>query len=311
MSQNSTSNPVTTAISTEPISIPMTSNDPSTPFVVLMSLLPKNLISFITGWLARLKLPEPLQRTLNGAFVGAFKINMNEAELGLSDYKSIEDVFTRKLKAGLRTIQGKLVSPADGFLARSGPIKAGQLIQAKGLTYDARELVFGGYNVAAPLRDSSWFTTVYLAPHNYHRVHSSVSGRLTCIRHLPANLWPVNLPFVENLPRLFCRNERLVFDIETEDGGVVHAVMVGAFNVGRMETPHLKEFATNEWESNSNPQPKEFRLNPAIELKAGDELGTFLLGSTVVLVFDQKAAVQFQPVQAEGNKPILMGQALS
>jgi len=307
MSEITASNPLVAESSASPVR----STDPLTPFVVFMRILPRNVISFCVGWLARLKLPEALQRTLNGAFIGAFKINMVEAELLPEAYESIEAVFTRKLKPGSRAVGGDLVSPADGFLARSGPVSGGQLIQAKGLGYDARELVFGGFSLSAPAADYTWFTTIYLAPHNYHRVHAPVSGRLTCVRHLPGSLWPVNIPFVENLPRLFCRNERLVFDIEIEGGGLVHAVMVGAFNVGRMETPHLPDFATNDWDGIQNPQAREFRLSPGVDLHAGDELGTFLLGSTVVLVFDQKAAARFQPVQAEGNRPILMGHKLS
>ena len=292
-------------------------------FVLFMRVLPRNLLSYAAGWVARLRLPPIVQQQCNRVFVRIFRINMNEAERSLSTYTSIEDVFGRKLKAGSRSILGSFVSPSDGFLARSGPIQAGQLIQAKGLYYQARELVFGGFECAEPEPEYTWFTTVYLAPHNYHRVHAPVAGRLTCIRHLPASLWPVNLPFVEHLPRLFCRNERLVFDIRLVDGetnadaGIVHAVMVGAFNVGRMITPFLPDFATNDWERIKSPRAREFRLNeqkpggPSLDLKAGEELGTFLLGSTVVLVLDQRAASRFRPVQAEGNRPILMGQALS
>ena len=283
----------------------------SASFILLMRILPRNLISFVTGWVARLRMAAPVQGLLNQLFVKVFKINIAEAEFPLNHYQSIEAVFTRKLKSRSRTIEGQLVSPADGFLARSGPIVTGQLLQAKGLTYDAAELVFGGFAGPPLKRDYTWFTTVYLAPHNYHRVHSSVAGRLICVRHIPGSLWPVNVPFVENFPGLFCRNERLIFDVETEGGGLVHAVMVGAFNVGRVETPHLPGFATNDWARIKNPQAREFHLNPGVNLVAGDELGTFLLGSTVVLVFDRLAAERFHPVQAEGNRPILMGQKLN
>ena len=289
--------------------------DNQTPFIVLMQILPRNLISFFTGCMARLVLPGPFQGILNRVFVGLFKINMSEAEQPLANYPSIEAVFTRKLKQSARLIESAsdraLVSPSDGFLARSGPIVSGQLLQAKGLDYDAVDLVYGSFAAKAPKRDYVWFTTVYLAPHNYHRVHSSVGGHLPAIRYIPGSLWPVNIPLVENLPRLFCRNERLIFDIETEGGGMVHVVMVGAFNVGRIETPHLPGFATNTWSRIRSPEPREFRLSPGVALAPGDELGTFLLGSTVVLVFDRTAADRFHPVQAEGNRPILMGQKLN
>ncbi len=277
--------------------------------VLLTHLIPKNLISFLTGLIVRLKLPHPLSSWLNKAFVRIFKIDMSESMKPLDGFDCIESVFTRELKSGMRPIESELCSPADGRLAHSAPLKDGQAIQAKGLYYSASDLVFGE---SAEPRSSSykWFTTVYLAPHNYHRVHAPVSGEIVNIRHLPGELWPVNLPFVKRLPRLFVRNERLCFDICIENGGMVHVVMVGALNVGRIETRHLKKVITNSWSRQFGLPPTSYPQNPKILVKAGDELGTFMLGSTVVMVFDDKAVECFNLKEDAGNNPIELGRTL-
>jgi hypothetical protein len=108
----------------------------------------------------------------------------------------------------------EVVSPADGMLVKSLPIQDGRAIQAKGISYSAESLVFGDQKSPSDF-NPAWFQTVYLAPHNYHRVHSPVAGKLTAIRHIPGKLWPVNEQFVGLIPQLFTTNERLVFDIET------------------------------------------------------------------------------------------------
>lgn len=278
-----------------------------------------------------MQLPTPLQALVNRAFVKTFGINLGEAQkTSPADYPSIEDLFIRRLKPGLRPVGGRYVSPADGFLAWSANLQNGALIQAKGLLYNPADLVWGGdaSHHGAEAGEFAWFTTVYLAPSNYHRVHAPVSGRLLSVRHIPGDLWPVNLPFVENFPGLFCANERLVFDFDLAGSGKqpgpmrAHVVMVGAFNVGRMTTPFVPGLATNE-ESIIMPElQRTWTLGAdgastgggaqgrSVEVAAGDELGAFLLGSTVVVVLNKAAMDFLNPVQASGNRPILMGQTL-
>ena len=146
------------------------------------------------------------------------------------------------------------------------------------MDYALQELAFGRFD-SCDSEELSSFATIDLAPHNYHRVHSPVGGVIRKIRYIPGELWPVNEPFVRFMPRLFNRNERLSFEIRLPNGGVVHAVMVGALNVGNL-APISKAFI----------QPEK---DVEIEIKSGDELGTFMLGSTVVLVLDSSATDQF------------------
>ncbi len=278
---------------------------------LVFHLVPKNLVSWMTGCFARIRSPKPFARWMRRVFTAMFKLNMDEAELGIDDYASVEDLFTRRLKPGLRPLSGKVCSPADGYLARSAPAVSGQGIQAKGLDYVLAEFVYGPKDVRADF-DAAWYQTVYLAPHNYHRVHAPFSGKLRAIRYLPGQLWPVNVPFVARIPRLFSRNERLSFEFELSSGGRAFAVMVGAFNVGRMTTPLAPDLIANDLSRQLGASPRIIAFEPPRAVAQGDELGTFLLGSTVVLVYDKQAlqGLGIPLVQAEGNAPILMGHSL-
>jgi phosphatidylserine decarboxylase len=287
--------------------------DPLGYVAALAYLLPKNLLSYVVGVLVRIRFPKPLSLWLCQGFAKVFRLNMAEAEASIDSFECIEDVFTRRLKAGVRTIDSAFCSPADGFLACSAAAVDDTAVQAKGITFSLSDLVLGETAESRQPETSlnlAWSVAVYLAPHNYHRVHSPVAGSLVAIRYLPGELWPVNNTFVRRIPRLFNRNERLVFDIALPDGGFVYLAMVGALNVGRIVSPFLPAEATNSLERQFIARPKTLRLPAPVVLEAGTEVGTFMLGSTVVLALDQIAAGRFPLVQATENRPILMGQSL-
>ena len=287
--------------------------DPLGYVAALAYLLPKNLLSYLVGVIARVSWPKPIGRWFRHAFASVFRLDMSEAEKPLDDYDTVEDVFTRKLKPGARVVSAPFCSPADGYLARSEPLRDDAAVQAKGIDFKLSDLVLGETAVSDALGrslDLAWFVTVYLAPHNYHRVHSPVAGQLEAIRYLPGELWPVNRVFVQRIPRLFNSNERLVFDIAIEGGGRLYLTMVGALNVGRMTSPFLPQEATNGLERQFSARPKTHRFANPLPLAAGTELGTFMLGSTVVLALDKAALARFPLVQTTENQPILMGQSL-
>lgn len=287
-------------------------------FGLFLHLVPKNLVSWITGAVVRLRLPGPIGPWVVRRFAAAFKLNLDEAEMSLSSYATIEELFTRRLKPGLRPVSGLVSSPADGQLARSAACDAGTSVQAKGLSYSLFDLVYGTIAAASPddaarrvkPDEFAWQTTVYLAPHNYHRVHSPFSGKITAVRYLPGELWPVNVPFVLRTPRLFARNERLVFDYEVEGGGRAFVVMVGALNVGRMVTPLVPDLVTNALSRQTGAKPRVHRYTEPRAVAQGDELGTFMLGSTAIVVYDRTVAERVKPVANLENRPILMGQSL-
>ncbi len=275
---------------------------------IVFHLLPKNLISFVVGAIFRFKWPGPLEGIVVKAFANIFKIDMSEAEHPIEHYKTIEDLFTRKLKEGARPIaEGRIVSPADGCLSRSLPITSGMALQVKGIEYSVDEMVTGSSKESGI--DWDWFQTVYLAPHNYHRVHSPFDGRLVSIKHIPGQLWPVNVPFVLRIFKLFCRNERLVFECEVS-GGRAWLVMVGALNVGRMVTPFWPDYVTNNFEQQFDADVAFKKFDEPIQLRKGDEMGTFMLGSTVVIAYDKPSLSGESFQKYYGDKPVRMGASL-
>lgn len=280
----------------------------------LLIFVPKNLISYLVGQGVRLKFPYIMQCYINKAFIWLFNISMDEASQTLDSYVSIEEVFTRALKQNSRKISGTYVSSADGTLQVSiGVAAADEAVQAKGLNYKISELILGKKSQVNPtVIEASWYTTVYLAPHNYHRVHAPFSGKLLKVRHIPGELWPVNSPAVRLIPKLFVRNERLVFDFELEGGASAWVVMVGALNVGRMTTRFCPQFATNSFNRQClySPEPQEISLVPA-QVKAGEELGVFMLGSTTVVVLDEQARAMLKPRAIQSRQPIKVGDNLS
>ncbi len=291
------------------IQLALSDHDDRARYRATMNPIPQNLLSYTTGCLARWRLPRPLAKLANKGFAKAFGIDMSEAEEPLTSYSTIEDLFTRKLKSGLRTFNGPVCSPADGYLAWSAPAQEGRAVQVKGLDYDLRELILGNEELDKTL-DLAWYQTVYLAPHNYHRVHAPFSGGVTRITHRPGELWPVNNAFVRRVPRLFARNERLVFELNLERGGRAFVVMVGAFNVGRMVTPLAPDLVTNSGSRQLRPRVSDCRFDQPLAVSIGDEIGTFMLGSTVVVVFDRAAVTGLRLIEAQDNRPVLVGQSL-
>ena len=286
-------------------------NDFISLLLILAYFLPKNLLSFLVGCLVRVPIPDFAKGFVLGGFVKMFSIDLREAALPLADHGSIEDVFTRALQPDARPVTGDYVSPADGMLARAGEATGDDAIQAKGLTYSLADMILGETADEHPDMGLAHFQTIYLAPHNYHRVHAPAGGQVTRIRYFPGELWPVNAPTVLRLPRLFVRNERLVFELELDDGGTCYVVMVGALNVGRMVTPLAPELTTNSARRQLGLRPRSIIPGEPIGVKAGDEIGTFMLGSTVVLAWDQKAAEHRRLLCTETARPIRMGEPLT
>ena len=161
---------------------------------------------------------------------------MGEAEHPINYYKSIEEVFTRKLKPSAReTDFDAFVSPSDSELTTNESIKGqSSSFVIKGIKYNPEEMI--GEAFASP----AWISVFYLAPHDYHRVHSPFTGNLLWVKHIPGLLWPVKPSFLRFFPELFNKNERLIFKFHLKTGGSAYLVMVGALNVGRMTSPLLQ-----------------------------------------------------------------------
>jgi len=240
----------------------------------LLKLVPRAGVSAALGALCEREIPAPLSRLVTRVYSRAYGVDMSEVAARDGEYPSFDAFFTRPLRAGARPIaDSPFVSPADGLFSSVAPITPGAAFQVKGAPYDAAELL-GDADLARSLEGGT-AAVVYLSPRDYHRVHCPVDGRLVRVQGISGDLYPVNSIGERHVPRLFARNQRVVALVETESTGPVAVVLVGAFIVGRISIRAVP--------SRGTPLGVH-RISPALDVRRGDELGAFHLGSTVVLL---------------------------
>lgn len=250
---------------------------------LLLFVLPKNLLSYWIGKLVHLPLPQPFGKWSVSWFAKRYKINMDEAELPIEQYRSIGRLFIRNLKSGVRPVaEDLIVHPADAEITTFGKIESDELIQAKDKKYLLSEFV--GDNSAAEKFKNGYYLTYYLCPTDYHQVHSPVEGKIVKAHYFPGYLWPVNPWSVRNIDCLFAVNERVVVWIET-DKGLVALTLVGATNVGKMSLAFDSDIVTNQ--NPLSPQEKVKAYENPILVKKGDPLGVFHMGSTVIMAYSE------------------------
>ena len=274
-------------------------------------ILPKKALTILAGKLASAQWGG-LTTSFIRWFVGRYKVDMAQAaNPDIGSYASFNAFFTRALKPGIRPLaQADLTCPVDGAISQLGPIQGDQIFQAKGHHY-ATTALLGGDAALARQFDNGSFATIYLSPRDYHRIHMPSAGRLRRMVYVPGDLFSVNPVTARNVPGLFARNERVVCVFDGVEGGSFPSsgpfvmVLVGATIVGSMATtwhgvvnpPRTGEVRT--WDYPNNP----------LQLQQGAEMGRFLLGSTVVMLFPA-GPLQFQPDWTAG-RAVTMGEAMA
>lgn len=277
-------------------------------FVALQHLIPQRWLSERMYRLARVRW-RPLKALVIRSFARLYRIDMGLAlEPRLSAYPHFNAFFTRALKPEARPLDSHpraVLCPVDGAISQIGPIDDGKLIQAKGHDYSVRELLGIEPDETHPF-DGGQFATIYLSPNDYHRIHMPLSGDLTQMLHVPGQLFSVNGTTARLVPGLFARNERVVCRFDTE-AGTMGLVLVGAIFVGGIETVWAGEITPphsgvdiQRWDYPDDCQH--------IRLAAGDEMGRFNLGSTVILLFPPNR-VHWEPGLVSGQK-VQLGQRL-
>jgi len=260
----------------------------------LFQVIPHHAVSRVVYLLTRLRGPQvkPMIRW----FVDRYGVDMNEAEEPqIGYYQTFNEFFTRELKHGIRPLapgDNTLACPCDGTVSQAGPIRAGAILQAKGRAYSALELLGGDKAMAAEFADGM-FATIYLAPRNYHRVHMPLEANLVRMIHVPGRLFSVADWTVQEIPKLFARNERLACYFETAAGPMV-MVLVGAINVSAIETlwsglvvpPRARKISEFDYSHTRK------------HIEKGAEMGRFNMGSTVILLAPGK--VEWLPHIAAG-----------
>jgi phosphatidylserine decarboxylase len=237
--------------------------------VSALSLVPRNRGARAMGLLAR----AGVSRFARSAFVRAYGVDLDEAEQPLDAYPTLEALFTRRLKAGARPVDGApdaVVSPVDGRCAAVGRTVDGRIEVAPG-----RPLSIGAL-LGVPLDGERDVCVLYLSPRDYHRVHVPREGTAVAWRYVPGTLWPVFPAAVRRVSDLFAKNERATVSFALDGGGTLEVVFVGAFGVGRIT------LAVCDLETNAEQGPSQGSI--AAPLSRAAELGVFHLGSTVILV---------------------------
>ncbi len=272
-------------------------------FVWLQYLLPQRLLGACVRAAAMTRqrwIGQPLIR----CFVRHYAVDLSEAaRQNIAAYASFNDFFTRELRAGARPLapgEATLIAPADGCVTEHGVASDGFALQAKGMSYRLDELL--GERPAAA-RDVAFgsFATIYLAPHNYHRVHLPLQGQLLALRYIPGKRFSVNATTAARIPRLFCRNERLIVWFATAAGPMA-VVLVGALNVAGIECPWLGAIHERHEHAWTGAELADQHVD------RGSEIGRFNLGSTVIVVLPA-GAVDWRP-GLEPGQPIRMGERL-
>jgi phosphatidylserine decarboxylase len=219
------------------------------------------------------------------SFARHYGIDVAEAEKPLEAYSGVGDFFIRRLRPGARPVDGTpgvAVWPSDGKVVDLGTVHKGKILSAKGSDFSVEELV-ADREVGGRF-EGGCYAVIYLAPHNYHRVHTPVAGRIVAWHYVPGVLLPVNDRSVAREPRLFAKNERFVTVLDSE-AGLCAVVMVAAVGVGHVTASYDPEVATH-----APPFPaavlrkKQFSNPPAV--KRGEEIGIFNMGSTAIVLFE-------------------------
>ncbi len=274
--------------------------------VLLQYLLPKQALTVLAGKFANAR-AGGLTTGVIRWFVGRYGVNMGEAaNPDIASYASFNEFFTRPLKSGARPLaQADFICPVDGAISQFGAIERDQIFQAKGHSYSTTALVGGDGELAKQFENGS-FATLYLSPKDYHRIHMPCDGRLLRMVHVPGDLFSVNPVTARGVPGLFARNERVVCVFESAHGQArpFVLVLVGATIVGSMATA---------WHGVVNPpRPghlREWRYDDQqLSFRQGDEMGRFLLGSTVVMLFPRgvmKFTAEWSP-----QRPIRLGEMM-
>lgn len=251
-------------------------------FLLLQRLLPQHVLMAVVGWIADIRTRAVKDALIRG-FVRLYEVDTSQLARPVPEgFSSFNDFFTRELADGARPVDpspATVVSPVDGIVSAAGPIEGEMLLQAKGLRYRLEDLLATDLADVARYTNGS-FATLYLAPCNYHRVHSPLAGELTAARYVPGRLYSVNSITVRLLPRLFTRNERLVCHLRTAVGPMA-IIFVGALNVGSVSTP---------WTGRIRPRKKgvvddlKLAAGAPATVDKGELLGWFNMGSTVILL---------------------------
>ena len=267
--------------------------------------IPQHFLTSLVYRITRCEIPW-FKNNLIKLFISVFDVDMSLAQNpDPESYSSFNTFFTRALSPEARPIildEKIILSPVDGTVSQIGNIQNNTIIQAKGKSYTLKHLLVEDELV--DMFSGGTFATLYLAPRDYHRIHMPVSGQLSRMIYVPGKLFAVNSHSVRVVDAIFAKNERVINIFDT-DIGPMAVVMVGALNVGSMETVWSGQITPAK---NRIINDTQFSGND-IKLEQGQEMGRFNMGSTVILLFP-KNVIQWS-VDMVADKTIVMGEKVA
>jgi phosphatidylserine decarboxylase len=274
-------------------------------YIQVLRMLPRKALSQAVGRLADTRIPTAFRDGVYSTFAAQFGVDVDEAELPMSSYTSVNAFFTRRLRPGVRPInsdEGCVVSPVDARVSQFGVISGGEMVQAKGRTYQVGDLLQD--SVEADRFRGGHYATLYLSPKDYHRIHFPAPGSILGYKYHPGHLWPVNPASVHNVDKLFCVNERVTVFMNAFGDVPMAVILVGATCVGRMSLS-FDRLVTNV----PGCRAERVRYEGGKAVERGAELGMFHLGSTVIMLIGRDAGFTFDDGLV-GGEMIRLGQKL-
>jgi phosphatidylserine decarboxylase len=262
------------------------------------------LTSSVIGKLVEFPLPRPLWTIIIKTYVKAYKVDLTELEGTLEDYPNLGSFFTRTLKPGARTTQAELVSPVDGTLKQSFFVQAQGSLLVKGIQYDLHKLIG---EEAPKVYEGGFLYHFYLSPKDYHHIHFPFHALVTHARYIPGQLLPVNPLFCRLVPHLFTTNERVVIRLLSDHGEAL-MILVGALNVGKISTSFDADLVPKTYWSRQGVYETEY--SPPHSGTSGARLGTFHLGSSVILVLSQDLHNHFKSTPQGEPRFVKVGQPI-
>lgn len=261
-----------------------------------------NIVSQYFGIFAKTEFPLFIQKFINNTYVKSLGLNMSEFR-NAKFYKSLNDLFTRELAIPreINEDTNTFISPTDSYITQCGEMKNELLLQIKGMEYSFEELLT--YNCIDNFSkvENGSYMNFYLSPKDYHRYHAPVDFKVNKLIHVPGKLYPVNIKYLNKQLDLFVENERVILEC-THEGKLFYMVFVGALNVGQM-------VFTFEPKVETNTAQREIQIYEYddLEIKKGDCLGYFKMGSTVVMLWE-KDFVELEPLI---NQSVKYGQGIA
>lgn len=281
--------------------------DLSAAAVTLLRALPRSTLTSAIGWLSEREVPPSMRGLVLGSLASVLDMDMAEAELPIGEYASFQELFCRGLAPGVRTCgddPDAIVSPVDGVLVVDGVISDSLALSVKSVQYSVEQLLGDDAAWASRFAGGA-YQVLYLSPRDYHRMHSPVSGRVVEYRWIHGDFWPVN-SLADRLPNVYCDNERVVSYLDT-GRGVVAMVKVAAFGVGYISLRYLGEEPGDRDAALRRRHWRTYGEDESPRVTRGEEIASFGLGSTVVLLYERSAAT----LRGDALGPVRVGMEIA